>query len=532
MMKKKTKNLLALLGGSVVLAVAGLGASFSLASRPANVEAAGTTAWSRVTSISVGDVVTLTAEGATKDSNGTTCTGAYFTGFLTSDASSTSNYAKGQKGTFSSGSFSASDAGELTVVAGSATSSYAFQYTIGGTNYYLSAVSGNYLNLTTSVAAASSWTLTVDGTNVKLFNAAQTTRYIRWNNSSPRFAAYTTAQTSVQLYKKGTTISVTSITGVASKPARILQNGTLLTSEVSLNVNYSDSTTGTIAPTSVSCTTTSTGTVTATAYYDTLSTTFEITVYAAHNGLTAENAFTCEEAVVHTKAADLVAATTYYITGLWYSTYSAYNTSYGNCSIYLCDAIADPVARRFEAYKMYSVVAPSAFTQTTSVTAFTTGSNFTVYNGTYETKQCFYLDPDNSAVDSFVAANMHTDVAYTDAGTGLCKSSNWYTTAKAAFNALSDRQRQLFVATSTQYSLYTTAGGTPTNYTNPYTRLVAWATANGETLNSSTNTFGAQSIVHDEQKDSAFDITLGGIILAAILAFGAAVLLKKKKHSA
>ena len=178
MMKKKTRNLLALIGGSVVLAIAGLGTSFSMASLPKNAAATGVASWSRVTSISVGDVVTLAAEGATKDSSGTTCTGAYFTSFLTSDATSTSNYAKGQKGTFSNGSFSASDAGELTVVAGSTTSSYAFKYTTGGTDYYISAVAGNYLNLTTSVAAASSWTLTADGTNVKLFNVSQTTRVV------------------------------------------------------------------------------------------------------------------------------------------------------------------------------------------------------------------------------------------------------------------------------------------------------------------------------------------------------------------
>jgi len=525
--------------GSIALAIAGFGAVNSIASNPAKQANADSITWTRTTSITAGDIVTFAAEDATKDTAGTTCTGAYLMGFNGGfSTTATSNYGKGKSGTFSSGSFSATDALELTVVAGSATSSYAFKCSSSGTDYYLSATSGNYLNLASSIDATSSWTLTADGTNVKLFNASYTTRYIRWNNSSPRFAAYTTAQTNVQLYKKGALVSVTTITGFASKPASVLQNATLLSSDINLNVTYSDSSTGTVAATSVTCVTSSIGTVTAIAYYNTLSTTFSITVYAAHDGLTAAKAFTCEEAIIHTKAADLTAATNYYVSGLWYSTYAAYNTSYGNCSVYLCDSLTDPATRRFEAYKMYSVINPGTFSQdpTTgiaSVTVFTTGSNFKLYGDVYETGQCFYVDPDNSAVDSFVSSNMHTDVAYTDAGTGLCKSSSWYSTAKAAFNALTARQRQLFVATSAQYNKVTAVGGSPTDYTNPYTRLVAWATANGETLNSTTNTLGTQSIFHSgETNDMNFDIVLSVLSLLAVLSMGGVVYMRRKKHNA
>lgn len=218
---KKTKKYWAFIGGSVALAVAGLCASYSFNSHPVEKVDASTTVWNRVTSISAGDVVTLASEAATKDSAGTACTGVYLTGFNGGfSTTATSNYGKGTKGTFSSGSFSASDALELTVVAGSATSSYSFKCASGGTDYYLSAISGNYLNLTTSVSNASSWTLTANSTNAKLNSVSQTTRNIGWNNSSPRFACYTTTQTSVQLYKKGTSISVTAITGADRQSLR------------------------------------------------------------------------------------------------------------------------------------------------------------------------------------------------------------------------------------------------------------------------------------------------------------------------
>lgn len=530
---KKTNKLLLWLAG-LSLGIAGVGVGTYALLKPASRADATSYTWSRVTSISAGDVVTLAAEGATKDSANTACTGAYLSSFSSSDASA-SNYGKGTGGTFSSGSFSASDAAELTVVAGSATNSYAFKYTTGGTDYYLSAVAGNYLILTASVAAASSWTLTADGTNVKLFNVDQTTRYIRWNNSSPRFAAYTTAQTNIQLYKKGAAVSVTGITGVAEKPAAVLQNATLLASDISLTATYSNSTTGTVVATSVTCDTSTVGnSISATAYYNTYSASFTIKVYAAHTGLTAASPFTCEEAILHTKAADLTASTIYYFSGLFHSTKSNYNSSYGNGSHFLCDAVSDPESRRFEAYKMYSVVKPDDFVQgTTSILAKAIGKSFILYGDVYEATPCYYVDPDNSPVDSFVTTYMHTDVAYTESGSGACTTSGWYASAKTAFNALTTRQRSLFAATAAQYSLYDGADASgnikATNYSQPLARLTAWATANGETL-SATNTLGSQMVLPtDSETDTAFMVGL--IAILAIFVAGGYFFLHKRKQA-
>ena len=69
---------------------------------------------------------------------------------------------------------------------------------------YLTWTSGNSLNVADSVSANSSWIIEFDGDyNAIIKNAADNTRIIKWNNSSPRFACYTSDQDSVQLFKDG-----------------------------------------------------------------------------------------------------------------------------------------------------------------------------------------------------------------------------------------------------------------------------------------------------------------------------------------
>ena len=79
-------------------------------------------------------------------------------------------------------------------------------YTIKFGEKFLSWTSGNSLNGVDAESANANWTISVqtadDGSSfVYIVNAADETRKIKWNKSSPRFAAYTTAQTEVQLYK-------------------------------------------------------------------------------------------------------------------------------------------------------------------------------------------------------------------------------------------------------------------------------------------------------------------------------------------
>ena len=76
-------------------------------------------------------------------------------------------------------------------------------YTIKLGDQYLSWTSGNSLKGAEAESENAEWTITYDtaSSSVYIVNAADATRKIRWNASSPRFACYTTAQTDVQLFK-------------------------------------------------------------------------------------------------------------------------------------------------------------------------------------------------------------------------------------------------------------------------------------------------------------------------------------------
>src|SRR5690606_38438996 len=69
------------------------------------------------------------------------------------------------------------------------------------------------------------WTASVSDGLWTLNNGNTTTRILQWNNSSPRFAAYTTNQVKLKLYKKeetqpsGYTITVTQPTGGSISPS-------------------------------------------------------------------------------------------------------------------------------------------------------------------------------------------------------------------------------------------------------------------------------------------------------------------------
>ena len=81
-----------------------------------------------------------------------------------------------------------------------------------GNDSYLNWSSGNSLNSTNSVTQNSQWVIQFDNDgNAKISNlysinnqssSSGGVRYIKYNSSSPRFACYTTEQTSIQLYKE------------------------------------------------------------------------------------------------------------------------------------------------------------------------------------------------------------------------------------------------------------------------------------------------------------------------------------------
>ena len=94
------------------------------------------------------------------------------------------------------------------VVAGSETGTYAF---VNGGKYW-TWTSGNSLKTTSTLNANSSWNVTFNAGNAVIANAYDATRILQWNNGSPRFACYTSAQKAVQLYKKSTGAAYTDYT--------------------------------------------------------------------------------------------------------------------------------------------------------------------------------------------------------------------------------------------------------------------------------------------------------------------------------
>ena len=141
------------------------------------------TTWQKATSIAIGDIVILTAEGSTKS-------GPYAKELneLTGKIGNVTDYTDLPAGII-----------ELTVEAGSQDETFAFKT---ADNKYLAANTSNELPLQDAVDNASSWTVTFTDGVPTITNVAQGTRSLKYNSGSPRFACYTSAQNPVTLWKK------------------------------------------------------------------------------------------------------------------------------------------------------------------------------------------------------------------------------------------------------------------------------------------------------------------------------------------
>ncbi len=152
---------------------------------PATALTANAASYEKATSIAVGDTVVLVyVSGSTKKE-------------LSSISTTSTKYGIGAD-------FGSAPAGlmPLEVVAGSASGTVAFK-TSNGT--YLYGTNSNSLNVNATLNTNTSWTVTFDGSgNAVIKNAEETSRTIRWNPSSPRFACYASGQSAVQLYKLAT----------------------------------------------------------------------------------------------------------------------------------------------------------------------------------------------------------------------------------------------------------------------------------------------------------------------------------------
>ena len=113
------------------------------------------------------------------------------------------------------------------------------------------------------------------------------------------------------------------------------------------------------------------------------------------------------------------------------------------------------------------------------------------------------------AVQSFIDNYMHMD----EDVEGQCLTL--YAPAKAAFNAMSAEARELFATDAT--------------YKAAYDRLVAWAAAHGEELNSSNVLALNPEFVDASNNGSTIIIIIAATF--AVTTFGAILLIRKKKHS-
>lgn len=173
----------------------------------------------------------------------------------------------------------------------------------------------------------------------------------------------------------------------------------------------------------------------------------------------------------------------------------------------------------------YSDYVKEFTTATNSVEIATTASKKRAYIETitvYETKTIsvetdISSSEDCQGLETFIDTYLHMN--YTE-NLGYCKDSehHYYSTAKTAFNALNSHQRSLFTSNSA--------------YLTEWNRLSAWATANGDSLNSSTLLAAKRiNIINNLIDDNTSIIVIIGVSVLFIAAISSYLLFKKHKEN-
>ena len=164
-------------------------------------------------------------------------------------------------------------------------------------------------------------------------------------------------------------------------------------------------------------------------------------------------------------------------------------------------------------------------TATNTVTISTTAIKKRAYIESitiYETKQTtIETDISNSedcvGLESFIDDYLHMD--YVE-NLGYCKDNehHYYSSAKAAFNALNTHQRSLFTGNSA--------------YSVEWARLQAWASYNGDSLNSS-NLLAATSIINPIEITNDFSVSIILIVVLSVAAISLSLyfVVKRKKQA-
>ncbi len=107
-------------------------------------------------------------------------------------------------------------------------------------------------------------------------------------------------------------------------------------------------------------------------------------------------------------------------------------------------------------------------------------------------------------------------------GTGACAGeSGYYKAAKEAWNNLSDNAKEVFMSEG--------------EYANGYARLLAWATANGDTLDSNnsltTSGINMNSIIHNTNNMTALVVIISAVVIVSFALVGSIIYHRKRKVS-
>lgn len=166
----------------------------------------------------------------------------------------------------------------------------------------------------------------------------------------------------------------------------------------------------------------------------------------------------------------------------------------------------------------YEAASYSLSVSTSSITISAAGKpRFYVKSVTLFSESVDITNESNTqACYSFEETCMHLD-DYTSE-LGYCKDGehHYYSTAKSAFNSLNSDQRELFLNNET--------------FADAKARLVAWATANGESLNGSNQLASAHvgSITNDENSNTVSTIIIVSVI--SLASIGGYFFLRRRKE--
>ena len=122
-------------------------------------------------------------------------------------------------------------------------------------------------------------------------------------------------------------------------------------------------------------------------------------------------------------------------------------------------------------------------------------------------------------LESFIDTNLHMKDYTTSQGWCADEEHHYYATAKAAYNSLNTHQKSLFVGNSA--------------YALEYARLSAWAAANGEKFNSTTNNLEVARITPLIGDGNSFNAIIVIVIVSVISvsAIGGYFFLRKKREN-